>query len=245
MQEILKVQNLTKSYHGKKVVDQLNLSLKKGMVYGLLGANGAGKSTTVECILGTRRPDCGEITILGVHPGENRKIFEKIGVQFQESNYPREIKVAEICEETSSLYNSPDSWKELLEKFGLKQKEKAYVKDLSGGERQRLFIVLALIGQPELIFLDELTTGLDTKARRETWQMLLALKEKGISMILTSHFMDEVEALCDQIMILRKGNAVFQGSIGDAVLASPYNNLEDAYLWYSEEGKDENILDHA
>lgn len=242
MQELLSVQKLSKSYEGKKVVDQLSLTLKEGKVFGLLGSNGAGKSTSIECILGTRKPDCGEIQIFGMEPRKDRrKIFQKVGVQFQEANYQREIKVCEICEETASIYDTPNDWHRLMKQFSLEDKEKKSVKDLSGGERQRLFIVLALIGKPQIMFLDELTTGLDTRARRETWKLLGSLKEKGISMILTSHFMDEVEALCDEIVILRKGRTVFQGAVKEAIETSPYDNLEDAYLWYSEEGNHENI----
>ena len=197
MQEIIKVEQLSKSYGNLLAVDNISLSVKRGTVYGLLGANGAGKSTTIECILGTRKADSGTVSILGYNPRkERRRLFQNVGVQFQESDYQPEIKVSELCEETACLYKSPADWKELCSRFGIGDKVENAVKSLSGGERQRLFIVLALIPNPELVFLDELTTGLDAKARRDVWKILSDLKGKGLTIFLTSHFMDEVEALC-------------------------------------------------
>ncbi len=198
MSEAVFVEGLTKTYDGKKVVDRLNLSVPSGTVFGLLGANGAGKSTTIECILGTKQADEGNVRLLGQNPKKHRRnLFQRIGVQFQEGDYQQEIKVSELCEETAYLYRNPADWRILCEQFGIGDKQGASVKSLSGGERQRLFIVLALIPQPELVFLDELTTGLDAKARRSVWKTLESLKEKGLTIFLTSHFMDEVEALCD------------------------------------------------
>ena len=234
MQEVIKVRQLTKSYHKLPAADNVSFSVNKGMVFGLLGANGAGKSTTIECILGTKRADRGEISVLGMNPLKDRKkLFEKVGVQFQETSCQEQITVAELCEVTASLYHNAADPGELLERFGISDKKKSLVKDLSGGQRQRLFIVLALI--PEVVFLDELTTGLDARARREVWKILSILKEKGLTILLTSHFMDEVEALCDQICILKKGKIVFYGTVSEAVQTSPYDKFEDAYLWYSDE----------
>lgn len=236
MQEVIKVRQLTKSYHKLPAADNVSFSVNKGMVFGLLGANGAGKSTTIECILGTKRADRGEISVLGMNPLKDRKkLFEKVGVQFQETSCQGQITVAELCEVTASLYHNAADPGELLERFGISDKKKSLVKDLSGGQRQRLFIVLALIPNPELVFLDELTTGLDARARREVWKILSILKEKGLTILLTSHFMDEVEALCDQICILKKGKIVFYGTVSEAVQTSPYDKFEDAYLWYSDE----------
>ena len=167
MSEAVFVEGLTKTYAGKTVVNHLNLSVKSGTVFGLLGANGAGKSTTIECMLGTKQADSGTVRWLGQDPKKKRRaLFQRIGVQFQEGDYQQEIKVSELCEETASLYRNPADWHALCEQFGIGDKAKVAVKSLSGGERQRLFIVLALIPQPELVFLDELTTGLDAKARR-------------------------------------------------------------------------------
>ena len=139
---------------------------------------------------------------------------------------------------TECLYQNPADWHELLKKFGIGDKEKSLVKDLSGGQRQRLFIILALIPQPEIVFLDELTTGLDARARREVWNILRGLKQDGLTMILTSHFMDEVEALCDQIIILKKGETVFQGTTTQALASSKCDKFEDAYLHYAGEGEE-------
>lgn len=239
MQQIIKVEQLSKAYDNLLAVDNISLSVKRGMVYGLLGANGAGKSTTIECILGTKKADSGTVSILGYNPQKDRRrLFQNVGVQFQECDYQPEIKVSELCEETACLYKSPADWKELCTRFGIGDKFESMVKSLSGGERQRLFIVLALIPNPELVFLDELTTGLDAKARRDVWKILSDLKSKGLTIFLTSHFMDEVEALCDEICILKKGNAVFYGTVEQAKEKSGCEKFEDAYLMLSGEEVD-------
>ena len=236
MMEAVSVQILCKSYGGKQVLNHLNLSVKPGTVFGLLGANGAGKSTTIECILGTKKADSGTVTLLGQDPKKSRRsLFQKIGVQFQEGDYQQEIKVQELCEETACLYRNPADWQALCAQFGIGDKLKNPVKSLSGGERQRLFIVLALIPDPELVFLDELTTGLDAKARRGVWKNLQKLKEQGLTIFLTSHFMDEVEALCDEICILKKGRPVFYGTVEQAKQQCGCQRFEDAYLMLSDE----------
>ena len=244
MQEAIKVRQLSKSYGNLLAVDHIDLSVKQGTVYGLLGANGAGKSTTIECMLGTRKFDAGTVSILGMNPLLQRKqLFENVGVQLQEANYQDKVTVAELCEVTQSFYRNAADYGELLKQFGISDKAKSMVKELSGGQRQKLFIVLALIPQPKVVFLDELTTGLDAKARREVWKILSDLKEKGLTIFLTSHFMDEVEALCDWVCILKKGKAVFYGTVEEAIAGSPYDKFEDAYLWYSDEeaSNNENI----
>ena len=239
MSEAIFVQGLTKAYNGKTVVDHLNLSVKSGTVFGLLGANGAGKTTTIECMLGTKQADSGTVRLLGQDPKEkHRTLFERIGVQFQEGDYHKEIKVSELCEETARLYRKSADWRKLCELFEIGDKAKIAVKSLSGGERQRLFIVLALIPQPELVFLDELTTGLDAKARRGVWKTLEHLKEQGLTIFLTSHFMDEVEALCDEICILKKGTPVFCGTVAEAKQLCGCERFEDAYLQLSDKEAD-------
>ncbi len=239
MSEAIRVQGLTKSYNGKTVVDHLDLSVPRGTVFGLLGANGAGKSTTIECILGTKQPDAGTVRLLGQSPDQRRSaLFQRIGVQFQEGDYQQEIRVSELCEETACLYRHPADWRALCAQLGIGDKQNAAVKSLSGGERQRLFIVLALIPQPELVFLDELTTGLDAKARRSVWKKLETLKANGLTILLTSHFMDEVEALCDEICILKKGAAVFYGTVEQAKARCGCERFEDAYLQLSNEEVD-------
>ena len=232
----VQVEGLTKSYQGRTVLSGLDLSVRRGTVFGLLGANGAGKSTTIECILGTRQAESGTAAVLGLDPRRERSaLFQRVGVQFQEGDYQPEIKVFELCEEIACLYARPADWQELCRRFGIGDKLKNAVKSLSGGERQRLFIVLALIPNPELVFLDELTTGLDAKARRDVWRILSELKEDGLTIFLTSHFMDEVEALCDEICVLRKGMAVFYGTVEQAKVQSGCEKFEDAYLRLSGE----------
>ena len=236
METTIEVKELCKSYDHRIAVENINLSICRGEVFGLLGANGAGKSTTIECVLGTKKQDSGTVSILGMNPQKDRKkLFEKVGVQFQEANYQDKIRVAELCEVTASLYKNPSNYIALLKEFGLLDKLKSPVGELSGGQKQRLFIVLALIPNPEVVFLDELTTGLDTKARREVWNSLTALKMTGKTILLTSHFMDEVEALCDKIIIMKKGKSIFYGTVQEAIEASPYEKFEDAYLWYTDE----------
>lgn len=166
------------------------------------------------------------MSILGYNPrADRRRLFQKVGVQFQECDYQREIKVSELCEETACLYQHPADWKELCNRFRLGNKFSSAVKSLSGGERQRLFIVLALIPDPEIVFLDELTTGLDAKARRDVWKILSDLKSEGLTIFLTSHFMDEVEALCDEICIVKKGKAVFWCILCNFYLCWRFNGI--------------------
>ena len=236
METVIKVKNLSRSYAEIKAIQNVSISVYRGEVFGLLGANGAGKSTAIECILGTRKKDSGAVSILGMNPQTDRKtLFEKVGVQFQEANYQDKITVHELCEETGSLYKAPSNYEDLLKRFDLSDKLKSQINELSGGQKQRLFIVLALIPNPEVVFLDELTTGLDARARRDVWKCLSELKSKGLTIFLTSHFMDEVEVLCDRIMILKKGNIIFHGTVKEAIESSPFEKFEDAYLWYTDE----------
>jgi ABC-2 type transport system ATP-binding protein len=234
--EVIKISDLSKAYGNTKAVNNISISVNRGEVFGLLGANGAGKSTTIECVLGTKKYDGGVVSILGMNPQTERKeLFERVGVQFQESNYQDKLTVAELCEVTQALYKQPADYIALLKQFSLIDKSKSQVSELSGGEKQRLFIILALIPSPEVVFLDELTTGLDARARREVWKGLLELKKKGLTIFLTSHFMDEVEALCDRICILKKGISIFHGTVQEAISRSPFEKFEEAYLWYTDE----------
>ncbi|NLB78510.1 MAG: ABC transporter ATP-binding protein [Clostridiaceae bacterium] len=241
MEDVIIVEHLSKSYGNLKAVDDFSFSVRKGTVFGLLGANGAGKSTTIECIIGTKKADNGVVSILEMNPVTNRKdLFEQVSVQFQEAHYQEYIKVGELCEVTASLYKSPADYNRLLLDFGIADKIGTLVKELSGGQKQRLFIVLALIPNPKVVFLDELTTGLDARARREVWKILARLKAKGLTILLTSHFMDEVEILCDEICILKMGKPVFYGTVAEAIKESTYDKFEDAYLWFTDERSEEN-----
>jgi ABC-2 type transport system ATP-binding protein len=235
------VKGLRKSYGSVTALDGLELEVEKGEIFGLLGHNGAGKTTGIECMLGIRKADAGTVRLLGMDPTADRKrLFERVGVQFQETGYHDKIRVSEMCRMTQALYRDPADWRELLRTFGLAGMEKRTVSELSGGERQRLSVLLALIPKPEIVFLDELTTGLDSKARRDVWKYLEKLKAGGLTVLLTSHYMDEVAALCDKILILKKGKTVACGAVRELVAQSPYDNLEEAYLWYSGEEENEN-----
>ena len=230
------VRNLTKSFTGRRVVDDLSFDVRKGEVFALLGHNGAGKSTTIDLILGLKTPDGGSAKLLGMDAAKNRKqVFERVGVQLQHTQYQPNITVEEACIEYASLYDAPADYPALLEQFGLGTLRKSFVSKLSGGERQKLSVVLALIGIPELVFLDELTTGLDVVARREVWRTLKQLKERGLTIFLTTHYMEEAEALCDRVCIIKLGKKVAEGTVGEVVTASGRKDLEEAYLFFMGE----------
>ena len=232
----IRVRNLTKSFGGRTVVDNLSFDVEKGQVFALLGHNGAGKSTTIDLILGLKTPESGTAKILGMDAARNRKqVFERVGVQLQHTQYQSAITVEEACIEYASLYAAPADFRQLLKSFGLNELRKSFVSKLSGGERQKLSVVLALIGNPEIVFLDELTTGLHVVARREVWRTLKHLKEQGLTIFLTTHYMEEAEALCDRVCIIKSGKKVAEGSIAEVVAAAGQNNLEEAYLFYMGE----------
>ena len=230
------VRNLTKSFSGRRVVDDLSFDVQKGEVFAMLGHNGAGKSTTIDLILGLKAPERGSAKILGMDAAKNRKqVFERVGVQLQNIRYQPNISVEEACIEYASLYADPANYPKLLERFGLGTLRKSFVSKLSGGERQKLSVVLALIGSPEIVFLDELTTGLDVAARREVWRTLKQLKDQGLTIFLTTHYMEEAEALCDRVCIIKSGKKVAEGTIDEVIAASGQKNLEDAYLFFMGE----------
>ena len=230
------VRNLTKSFSGRRVVDDLSFDVQKGEVFAMLGHNGAGKSTTIDLILGLKAPERGSAKILGMDAAKNRKqVFERVGVQLQNTRYQLNITVEEACIEYASLYADPANYPKLLERFGLGTLRKSFVSKLSGGERQKLSVVLALIGSPEIVFLDELTTGLDVAARREVWRTLKQLKDRGLTIFLTTHYMEEAEALCDRVCIIKLGKKVAEGTVGEVVTASGRKDLEEAYLFFMGE----------
>ena len=230
------VRSLTKSFGGRRVVDDLSFDVQKGEVFALLGHNGAGKSTTIDLILGLKAPDGGSAQILGMDAAKHRKqVFERVGVQLQNTQYQPNITVEEACIEYASLYAAPADYPQLLEQFGLGTLRKNFVSKLSGGERQKLSVVLALIGNPEIVFLDELTTGLDVVARREVWRTLKQLKEQGLTIFLTTHYMEEAEALCDRVCIIKSGKKAAEGTVDEVIAASGQKNLEEAYLFFMGE----------
>lgn len=237
MEPSIEARGLSKSYGGIPAIEGVSFSVGKGRALGLLGPNGAGKSTTIECLLGTDAPDAGSALVLGLDPRKDRRaLFSRVGVQFQDCDYQPEIKVGELCEETACLYPAPADWRAVCNDLGIGDKAPVLVKSLSGGQRQRLFIALALIPNPEVVFFDELTTGLDAAARRDVWHILKELRDGGMTMLLTSHFMDEVEAICDEICILKEGSVVFQGTVEGAKEATGHGDFEEAYLALTGEG---------
>ena len=214
--DVVKVRGLRKVYGTRAVVDGLDLDVRAGEVVGLVGANGAGKTTTVECIQGLRRPDGGSLSVLGHNPvTEAARIRRLVGSQLQDSALPDRLRVAEALDlfGTSAASNG----RGLLEQFGLAERQRSAFSSLSGGERQRLFLVLALLNQPRLVILDELTQGLDPAARRTVWASVRKLHESGTTVLLVTHELDEAEALCDRVVVMRSGRVIDTGTPAELV----------------------------
>jgi ABC-2 type transport system ATP-binding protein len=206
---VVGVRNLVKQYPGVKAVDEISFDVHQGEIFGMVGPNGAGKTTTIECLEGLRRPDGGTIQVLGLDPVRDRyRLRERIGVQFQSAELPDRIKVWEALDLFAAFYPHSVDWQPLLEQMGLADKRGAYFGKLSGGQKQRVFIALALVNNPELAFLDELTTGLDPQARRAMWDQVRSIRERGTTVFLTTHFMEEAERLCDRVAIIDHGKIV-------------------------------------
>ncbi|GGO70059.1 ABC transporter ATP-binding protein [Nonomuraea cavernae] len=227
----IEMDGLRKSYKGGNAVDGVSLKVERGEIFGIAGPNGAGKTTIVECASGLRRRDGGTLRVLGLDPqSDRRELLQRIGVQLQEAALPDAIKVDEALRMYASLYTKPADWRELMGEWGLTDKRRASFASLSGGWKQRLFIALALVGNPELVFLDELTTGLDPSARRTTWGLIREMRERGITVVLVTHFMDEAEALCDRIAIIDRGRVIAEGSPRELITQGRSDSLEDAYF---------------
>ncbi|MFZ0381833.1 MAG: ABC transporter ATP-binding protein [Solirubrobacteraceae bacterium] len=206
VQPVIAVDHLHKAYGSTVAVDDISFTVNPGEIFGILGRNGAGKTTTVECITGLRRPDRGSISVLGLDPRHDRReLHERVGVQLQQSALQDRIRVAEAVELYASFYERPADGRELLATLGLERSRDHYFAKLSGGQKQRLSIVLALIGQPEIAVLDELTTGLDPEARRETWSLIEGVRDRGVTIVLVTHYMEEAERLCDRVAVIDHG----------------------------------------
>lgn len=206
---VIEVNGLVKTYGGIPAVDGVSFDVRQGEIFGIVGPNGAGKTTIVESVEGLRRPDAGSIEVLGLDPLADRyEITERLGVQLQESRLQDKIRVNEAMELYASFYRDPVDWRDLLDRLGLRAKEEARYADLSGGQKQRLAVALALIGSPEIAILDELTTGLDPQARRDTWETIEDVKRAGVTVVLVTHFMEEADRLCDRIMVVDRGTVV-------------------------------------
>jgi ABC-2 type transport system ATP-binding protein len=206
---VIEVKNLVKHYGKLTAVDDISFTVEEGEIFGILGPNGAGKTTTVESITGMRTPDAGTISVLGLDPLRDREALrEQVGVQLQQSELPEHIKVWEALDLFSSFYDNPADWEQLITDLGLAEKRDTTFGKLSGGQKQRLSIALALIGNPRIAVLDELTTGLDPQARRDTWQLIEDVRARGVTVLLVTHFMEEAERLCDRIALIDKGRVV-------------------------------------
>ena len=208
-QAAIRVDGLRKSYKTVRAVDGLSFQVEAGEIFGMVGPNGSGKTTTIECIEGLRKPDEGQISVLGLDPIKNiYKLRERTGIQLQAANLPRRMRVGEALDLFASFYRQPRDWHPLMEGLGLADKRRAYFSQLSGGQQQRLFVALALINQPEVVFLDELTTGLDPRARHKIWDLVREIREQGTTIFLTTHYMDEAERLCDRVGIIDQGRMI-------------------------------------
>ncbi|MEV1330212.1 ABC transporter ATP-binding protein [Micromonospora costi] len=206
---VIEVTNLHKRYGDLVAVDDVSFTVETGEIFGILGPNGAGKTTTVECVAGLRVPDGGGVSVLGLDPRRDAApLRERVGVQLQESQLPDRLRVGEALELYASFYRDPADPGELIDRLGLGAKRDTPYKKLSGGQKQRLSIALALVGNPEIAILDELTTGLDPQARRDTWGLIEQVRDGGVTIILVTHFMEEAERLCDRIAVIDRGRVV-------------------------------------
>lgn len=237
------VRNLRKHFRGSRAVNDVTFSVERGEVFGILGPNGAGKTTTVECIAGALKPDDGDITVLGVHPSQDRQVVrERVGYQMQTSTLPASLRVKEALDLYASFYASPAPVADLLDAVGLAPHRNRPFGKLSGGQKQRLSIALALIGTPDVVVLDELTTGVDPEGRREVWRLVEGFKDQGITCILVSHDLDEIDRLCDRFAIIVDGRTRFVGASDELVVryASPSRarwTLEDSYVAFLDDAR--------
>ncbi|MFI6459724.1 ABC transporter ATP-binding protein [Streptomyces sp. NPDC050528] len=237
---VIEVTALRKSYGGRAVVDGVSFAVEEGEIFGILGPNGAGKTTTVECVEGLRVPDAGRVRVTGLDPvADHEEVARVLGAQLQESELQAKLTVREALELYASFYPHPADWRPLAERLGLTAKLTTRFAKLSGGQKQRLFIALALIGNPKVVVLDELTTGLDPRARRDTWQLIEDVRASGVTVLLVTHFMEEAQRLCDRIAVIDKGrvaaldtpDGLIRRSAGSTVISfTPSAALDDGDL---------------
>jgi ABC-2 type transport system ATP-binding protein len=203
------VSHLKKTYGDVRAVEDVSFEVSEGEIFGMLGPNGAGKTTTVECITGLRHPDAGTISVLGLDPQSDRDALHPVvGVQLQSSTFPDKLKVGEILDMYRSFYRNPANPEELARALGFGEKLGSYYKTLSGGQKQRVSVALALIGQPKIAVLDEMTTGLDPQARLDAWELIEKTRQRGSTIILVTHFMEEAERLCDRVALIDHGRII-------------------------------------
>jgi ABC-2 type transport system ATP-binding protein len=212
-QAAVEIAHLRKTYGDVVAVDDVSFSVAEGEIFGVLGPNGAGKTTTVECVIGLRSPDAGSIRVMGLDPGQDREdLHQIVGAQLQESALPAKLRIGEILDLYRSFYREPADVRELIDRLGLAGKLKDYYRSLSGGQRQRLSIALALIGRPKIAVLDEMTAGLDPQARRGTWDLIESVRDRGVTILVVTHFMEEAERLCDRVALIDAGHVAALGS---------------------------------
>jgi ABC-2 type transport system ATP-binding protein len=210
---VIRVDGLRKRYGEMPAVDGISFEARAGEILGIIGPNGSGKTTTVECLEGLRRADGGELRVLGLDPAtQGHELRRRIGCQLQESALPDRIRVWEALDLFAALAPRAGDWRRLVQEWGLAEKRNAPFNSLSGGQRQRLFVALALVNQPEVVFLDEMTTGLDPAARRIAWELITAVRDGGATVVLVTHFMEEAERLCDRLIVLDRGRIVASGT---------------------------------
>jgi ABC-2 type transport system ATP-binding protein len=230
----LEVHDLRKSYGDLEALGGISFSVAQGEVFGLLGPNGAGKTTTVEILEGYRARDGGDVTVLGVDPEHGgAALRERIGVVLQASDMPAALTVREVHQMFAGYYSQPRDIDEVIELVGLAEKSGARVKTLSGGQKRRLDLGVALVGDPELLFLDEPTTGFDPAARRTAWELVRALRELGKTILLTTHYLDEAQQLADRVAVIRDGRIVKQGSPAELIGTAPRVEIR-----YRDDGRD-------
>jgi len=237
--KVIEVERLHKEYGRVTAVDEVSFAVEQGEIFGILGPNGAGKTTTVECISGLRAADRGAVRVLGLDPvGDRDELRQRVGVQLQEAGLPDKLKVRETMQLFASFYRDPAEIEPLLDRLGLADKAGARYKKLSGGQKQRLAIALALVGKPDVVVLDELTTGLDPHARRETWELVEQVRDAGVTVLLVTHFMEEAERLCDRLALIDRGRVVAvdtpaglaERTGGQRMRFRPSTPIEDAEL---------------
>ncbi len=218
MDPIVQVQGLRKTYGDTVAVDDVSFEIAEGEIFGMVGPNGAGKTTTIECIQGLRTPDQGKLRVLGFDPViQERLLRPLIGTQLQSTNLPNGLKVWEALDLYASFYPNPIDWSELIDQLGLTEKRNTPFRKLSGGQKQRLFIALALVNDPRLVFFDELTTGLDPQARHVIWDLVRGVRQRGKTVFLTTHYMEEAERLCDRVAIMDHGKIVALDTPGNLI----------------------------
>lgn len=211
MTKVISAQHLAKRYGQTVAVQDVSFDVQRGEIFAIVGPNGAGKTTTVEMLAGLRRPDAGQIRLLGLDPQRDvAEVRRRTGIQLQQAALPDRLKVWEALDLFASFYPQTQPWEPLLETWGLSEKRNAAFTNLSGGQKQRLFIALALLHDPELVFLDEITTGLDPQARRATWEAIRGIRDQGKTVVLVTHFMDEAQVLGDRVAVVDQGRVVAQ-----------------------------------